>query len=764
MSQPSLTILLAVGQGADTGFVEDFLTEAGGGRFHVMVAKSTDAIAERLRVMRADVVLLDHTLSGAETVAVDEAIAAARGVPVLVLGTLDDPGAAEAAVAAGAHDYLVIGRDDASAILRALHYAVERAAALEALNGVAAVHDGRTAEAAAPTGTDRAAIYRGILGGASQQRQAEEAMHLAAALIEATSEAVMVTDPRNVIVAVNPAFTRITGYAAAEVVGRDPRLLNSGRHDGAFYRAMWRALSATGRWQGEVWNRRKNGEVFPEWLSIAVLKNPQGEVTRYVAVFSDISRRKNDEAAIRRLSNFDPLTGLPNRTLLHDRLAQATAQGRRAGRAVAVLMVDVDGLRHVNDAFGHAAGDRLLEETARRLAAAVRDGDTVARIGGDEFVIVLPEAAGERAAATVARKALRSVAEPLVIDGHEMRVTASVGIALFPGDGDDPAILLRNAEAAMRKAHAQGRNTHQFFTPEMNADALRRVRIENALRGALANRELAIHYQPLVAQASRAVVGAEALLRWHNPEHGQVPPDQFVPLAEETGLIIEIGEWVLRTACAETKGWLDEGLGPLKVAVNVSGRQFASPAFARTVAAVLAETGLPPACLELEITETLLMENVAATQAALGELTRLGVSLSIDDFGTGYSSLSYLKSFPIHTLKIDRSFVRDVATDQGGAAITSAIIAMAHTLDRKVIGEGVETVDQFRFLQQAGCDTIQGYLFGRPVPPDKFRQLYLADRIPEAAEAPLAARWAVGQGAGTASERCRPTVPVPLPA
>ena len=549
----------------------------------------------------------------------------------------------------------------------------------------------------------------------SQRKRNEEQLRIAATFFDTTSEAITVTDMNNRIIAVNPAFCMITGYSEDEVLGKDPGILSSGRNNGAFYRNMWHTLERMGRWQGEIWNRRKNGEVFPEWLSIVAIKDEKGETKQYMAVFSDITKRKQDEEKIWRQANYDALTGLPNRNLFKDRLDRAMHAAHRDGGKLALLFIDLDRFKWVNDTMGHAAGDRLLQEAATRLLHCVRETDTVARLGGDEFTVILGNIHESAEVDHVAENLLHRLAESFELNGKEAFVSGSIGITLYPDDAADMEQLLRNADAAMYLAKESGRNTFRYFTQEFNEEAQRRLQLENDLRRVLEREELLLHYQPIL-DSHGEVAGAEALLRWRHPEFDFIPPDEFIPLAEELGVIVEIEQWVMRQACHDATLFQQQAGERFFISVNVSGMQCKSDQCQRILGGILAETGLAAECLKLEITERVMMDNTEYVIALLSEIKSMGVRLAVDDFGTGYSSLSYLKQFPVDVLKIDRAFIAGLPEDKDDVALVEAIVAMAHSLNLQVVAEGVETAEQLAFLSSLGCDLIQGYYFSKPLP------------------------------------------------
>ena len=552
----------------------------------------------------------------------------------------------------------------------------------------------------------------------AERKRIEADLGIAAVAFE-TQEAIFISDAASRILRVNRAFTRVTGYSAEEVLGRTPSMLKSDRHDVAFYREMWRTLASEGHWQGEMWNRRKNGEDYPEWLTITAVRNAEGVVCHYVAAFLDMTQRKRAEQQIEYMALYDPLTDLPNRRLLRERVVQALATSHRTRRHGALLFIDLDNFKTLNDTRGHDVGDRLLVQVARRLRKCVREGDTVARLGGDEFVAMLE---GFSSAIDEALAQIKMVSElivdelnlPYQLDEGEHHSSASIGITLFRETDVSFDELLKRADLAMYQAKAAGRNTLRFFDPAMQAAVERRALLEADLRRALRQGEFLLHHQPQVNRAGE-LLGAEALLRWRHPERGMVMPGEFIPLAEASGLIVPIGQWVLEAACAQLAAWQQDPLrAGLTLAINVSARQFRRPEFAHQVRVALAVSRAPAARLKLELTESLLLEGVEEVIERMMELKALGVSFSLDDFGTGYSSLAYLKRLPLDQLKIDQSFVRDVLTDENDAAIARTILALGRTFGLTVIAEGVETEGQREFLVRHGCDAFQGYLFGEP--------------------------------------------------
>jgi diguanylate cyclase (GGDEF)-like protein/PAS domain S-box-containing protein len=563
-----------------------------------------------------------------------------------------------------------------------------------------------------------------ILRDIHQRKQDEKARELAALVFDTSQEAILLTDAECRIISVNQVCQDMTGYTAVELIGSNPSLLSSGRHPPDFFAAMWQAINSEDKWQGEVWDRRRNGEIFPVWLRISVYRDAAGKVLNYVGTATDISERLAAQEHIRQLAFFDPLTRLPNRRMLQDRAGQALASAEREGKQLALLFIDLDHFKTINDSLGHSAGDQLLAEVTHRLSATVRRMDTVARLGGDEFVVLLSESTLD-GAAEVARKILHAVSRTFRIEQQELGVTLSLGISLFPQDGRDFETLLKHADTAMYRAKESGRNAYQFFASEMNVAATERLVLENSLRQGLERGEFVLYYQPQVNVASGRIVGAEALVRWRHPKIGLVPPGKFIPVAEVSGLIVLIGEWVLREACRQNRAWQDAGLAKISVAVNLSSVQFRGGhrLLEESVRSVLAETGLAAEWLELELTEGIVMGGANETVEILQRLSAMGVKLAIDDFGTGYSSLSYLKRFPIDKLKIDQSFVRDIVTDPDDLAIAEAVISMGHSLRLGVIAEGVEHAEQLEILRRQGCDEVQGYHFSIPLPAEEFAEL-----------------------------------------
>lgn len=568
-------------------------------------------------------------------------------------------------------------------------------------------------------------LLDGVVMDVTERREAEEQLRLSAAVFESTQDAVMIADTQPRILAVNHAYQEITGYSEEEALGKNPNILKSGRHDRPFYQTMWASIKQTGHWQGEIWNRRKNGEIYPQWTTLSAVHNDQGEVTNYVGVFTDISQLKKTEARLARLAHYDPLTELPNRLLFHSRMEHALERAHRQNEQVALLLIDLDRFKDVNDSLGHPAGDELLQKVVARVRVRLRDEDTLARLGGDEFVVLLENLTQPQDAGRVAQEIIDTLAPVFRLNsGAEVFISASVGISLYPDHGATPSELTQHADAALYLAKGQGRHTYRYYTEALTRATQERLSMEARLRRALAGDELQVYYQPQLDIASGRIVGAEALVRWLDPEKGIIMPDRFIHIAEDSGLIIALGEYVLRTACRQARAWHDAGHPPLRLAVNLSPRQFAHPDLGGQIKSVLQETGFDPNYLELEITESALMSEGGDAAALLQQLKTLGLRLAIDDFGTGYSSLSYLRHFPLDTLKIDKSFVRDIPHHRDDMEIATAIIELAHILGFTVLAEGVEDAPQLAFLRQHGCDLYQGFICSRPVPSSEFLNLY----------------------------------------
>ncbi|MES9868610.1 MAG: EAL domain-containing protein [Sedimenticola sp.] len=567
----------------------------------------------------------------------------------------------------------------------------------------------------------------------TEKRKTEIETVLAASVFNNSSEGILITDADSRILRVNNSFTSITGYSAAEAIGQTPALLKSDHHQEIFYQNLWQELLDTGNWQGEIWNRRKSGEVHPVWQNITAVSNDDGEVTQYIGIFSDITERKLSEDRIRHLAHYDVLTDLPNRILFLERCEHALVRANREENKLAILFIDLDRFKHINDSLGHPVGDELLKEVADRLSGAIRVPDTVARLGGDEFIVLIEEMRTSDDAGVIAEKLLQSLEPTYSVQGHDLFLSASIGISIYPENGQDVNTLIRNADAAMYQAKDMGRRNYQYYTTELTISAYERVLLENQLRQALEREEFTLNYQPQYLMESGELVSCEALVRWNHPEKGLVPPDDFIPLAEDTGLILPLGEWVLREACRQFREWLAEGLRLERIAVNLSGQQIQRSNIVQVVRRTLHEFGLHPNCLELEISEGFVMMHAENSIQTLHELRALGVYLSIDDFGIGYSSLSYLKQLPINQIKLDRSLVGDVPNDPNDEAIAKAVLAMSRSLQLDVVAEGVETKEQETFLLEEKCRLVQGFLYSRPLPADTFLELVKRSRIKDAA-------------------------------
>lgn len=559
--------------------------------------------------------------------------------------------------------------------------------------------------------------YRGRIERSESQKYGNLMLHT----FDNTQEGIVITDPSATIQYVNKAFTEITGYLREEAIGQNPKLLASGVHDEDFYKNMWGQLSVDGQWQGEIWNKKKDGSLYPEWLTIQSVKDDDGSISHYIASFSDISSKKQFEDQLRYLSLFDRLTGLANRGTIADTVERAIRNASRSGEKLAVLYVDLDRFKIINDSLAHGAGDQLLRKVAERLRDTIPDRYSLGRYGGDEFVAILDSVKMQSEVRKHAEDILSSFQNPFRISDRELFVSVSIGIALFPEDGSSAERLLQHADVAMYRAKAGGRNSYEFYEQKDNIEAVQQLTMETELRNALQRSEMFLVLQPIL-DASRNLIGAESLVRWENPKLGNVGPDKFVPVAEATGMITEIGSFVLKESCRLFSEETAEIPDELYVSVNVSAIQFQQKNFTGEVFSVIETTGLDPARLQLEMTETSLASRIETTLAILRKLRSLGIRLAVDDFGTGFSSLQYLKQFPIDSLKIDRSFVIEILSNQADRAIAKAIIALAHVLGLKVIAEGIETEDQFSLLSGDGCDTFQGYYFGKPMPVSEFTE------------------------------------------
>ena len=565
---------------------------------------------------------------------------------------------------------------------------------------------------------DAHGVVTGVIGVANDitdLQEVEAQMHILSSALEQTADMVLITDVHGIIEYINPAFETTTGYSRDDVIGNKPNLLHSGKHDTQFYQRLWETILRGDVFNDVFINARKDGSIYYEEKTITPIRNQQNEITHFVSTGKDISERMRVQERLHYMAHHDALTKLPNRTLFMDRLRQAMARAHWHKRLIAVMFLDLDRFKTINDSLGHHIGDQLLVQLTQRLSSGVRAGDTIARFGGDEFAVLLDDIASEKDISQLAKKVLDTMIPAFVIQGREFFMTASIGVSIFPNDGEEPETLLRNADVAMYRAKDLGRNNYQFYSNEMSARAFERLTLENSLRHALKRMEFSLLYQPQIEVKTRRIVGVEALLRWQHPELGLILPSDFVPLLEESGLIVEVGDWVLQTALEQATLWHSAGYDFLKVSINLSGRQFNNPDFIPSLQATVQQAGLNPQKIELELTESMLMRNASKTINALTTLHQLGINIAVDDFGTGYSSLNYLRRFPITTLKIDRSFIRDVIEDSDDRAITTAIIVMAQSLNLVVIAEGVETEAQTIFLQSLDCHQIQGNVFSAAV-------------------------------------------------
>ena len=579
----------------------------------------------------------------------------------------------------------------------------------------------------AKQGSER--VFIGLIRDVTERKRAAQQELLASKVMESSLESIVITDAKNRIQYVNPAFVDITGYSFEEALGQNPSFLSSGRHDGSFYKNMWDTLHNAGSWQGEIWDRRKDGSLYLKWLSISVIENVKNEITHYVGIASDITERKQTEERFKDLAHHDQLTGLPNRQLFNDRLNHAIIQSSRTKTVLALLFIDLDRFKVVNDTLGHEVGDTLLIEVANRISDKVRGGDTVARLGGDEFVLILPDIKTASNAAHVAQSLIDSINQPVVVDDHDCSIGASIGISFYPDDGADSSTLLRYADIAMYRAKSIGGSSFCLFDKQMEDEAGRRLALEMRLRKAINEEQFFLNYQPLVSGKSGRPIAFEALIRWHAPGIGIVAPDEFIPLSEETGQIIEIGEWVLEAACRQLVEWRTLGLNVIPVAVNISTRQLLEKEFVSHIKKLLKRYRLDAEFLELELTESTLMKYPDEAEKVLTECSKLGIRISIDDFGTGYSSLAYLKHLPVNKLKIDRSFISHITEDSRVQAIVTSVIHLAHSLGMQVVAEGVETQEQLNQLQALDCELLQGFLFSKPVSAEVAAEILTDSRI-----------------------------------
>ncbi|MDT8406840.1 MAG: EAL domain-containing protein [Methylococcales bacterium] len=676
-----MDVLLLEDNRADAVLIQQLLAEQDSA-YQVCHCTSLEQAEVALSRQDFQVALLDLSLPDAFGTALFERIdCLAPDMPIIVLTGCDDQALAMRLAEAGAQDYLVKNELTAGLLVRTLHYARER-------------------------------------------KRVSVKLQLAAAVFDSTLEGILITDTKRRIISANEAFCQMSGFTLDALLGLTPRLFDSKRHSRAFFRQMWIDINRDGQWRGEIWNRRKNGEVFPCWVNISAVQHPvQAKVTNYVAIFTEITELKLSQEKLDHLAHHDPLTGLPNRLLFKDRMEQALRQALRQKTIIAVMFLDLDRFKLINDTLGHWVGDELLRAVADRLRHCVRDTDTIARLGGDEFAIILANMRHEAGVEKVAQKIIKALAAIFCVGGHEVFVTTSIGITLYPDVNSDRKKLLENADVAMYQAKAQGRNTYQFYTQEMNAAAFHRLRLETQLRTALERGEFRLFYQPQIDLESGEAMGVEALLRWQTPEFGLVSPGEFIPMLEETGLIIPVGEWVINTACEQLHAWLEDGLPSITMAVNLSARQFREPDLLAKIQSALQRYQVPPKLLELELTESMVMDDVEGAVAILQKLKAIGVKVAIDDFGTGVSSLGALKQFPVDTLKISHDFVLNLPEDAVDASIASAVIGLARNMSLGSVAEGVETAQQLDFLRGQECERLQGFLFSRPIPADELTEL-----------------------------------------
>lgn len=563
--------------------------------------------------------------------------------------------------------------------------------------------------------TTRAVSKHFLLNEMEKRKVSEQEVMLYVDIFEHSNEAILITDKNNIIISVNPALIRLTGYSKKDLVGKNPSILSSKSISKPIYQKMWQELNEKGIWQGELIDRRKNGEVYPKWTSISVIRDRKGKIINYIARFTDISECKEAEKKIYHLAHHDILTGLYNRTSFESMLEQAISHANRVNTALAVMFIDMDRFKVINDSLGHDVGDKLLQEVAQRLENSVRDTDFVARIGGDEFIVVLTDIEKMISVAAIAEKIVNNLRQLYIIDSYDVNSSPSIGISMFPEDGYEVKTLMKNADIAMYHAKEQGRNNYQFFTEELNLSVQERLKIESNLKTALAENEFDLYYQPKIHAKTKKIIGVEALVHWSHPTYGLIEPNKFIPICEETGIIKQLGYSVINKACQQLKHWKAQGIF-VTVSVNLSAKQLQEVNLVSRLQEIMSEHQIEKNELELEITETAAMQDTALSIRQMEQLNEMGIRLSIDDFGTGFSSLSYLKLFPIQVLKLDRAFVRDIPTDENDRAICAATISLAHKLGLKVVAEGIETLEQQAFLNNLDCDYFQGFLYSKPLP------------------------------------------------
>ena len=667
-----------------------------------------------VRAQVPDLILLDIALpdmDGLEVCRRFQADKVMRDVPVVLLAGRDDPVGMARGIKLGARDYIGKPCEREELVLK-----VRTQLELQALRaGLESRVRLRTAQLETAADALRDEI--------NMRRKAEEALELAGKVFDASFDAILVTDVQGSIMAVNPAFTRLSGYTREDALGKNPDFLKSDRHENDFYERKWSSLAEKGYWTGEVWNRRKDGNVLPMMETISACKDKSGAITNYISVIIDISEMKDAQTLIKFLAYHDPLTGLPNRIVAREHFDGLINDGGADSGMVAVICFDLDRFKIINDSIGHAIGDQVLKILAGKFLSSLSDSDKITRQGGDEFLLISGKISELDQAVGIAQLIIEQVDQELLVDGHRLSISASLGIAVYPDHGETLDDLLRNAENALYQAKKDGGNTYRFFTEDMGRKAMRKLQMQTLLRAALANNEMEVFYQPKIDLKSGEIVGAEALLRWHNPELGHVSPAEFIPCAEESGLIHPIGEWVLNSVCSQIGKWWNAGLGNVHVSVNLSGHQFLDKNLGKIVEQAIHSNHIPAQLIELEITESILMGNINYANLVLRSLKEIGVTISLDDFGTGYSSLSYLKNLPVDTLKIDKSFVDEVHVSPNDAAIALTIIALSRNLGMSVVAEGVENREQYAFLQKNGCDTIQGFYISKPLPAAEFEEL-----------------------------------------